>query len=482
LTKSKKAAILGTLFISVKQTIMFIQQAVNTIKKYNMLQPGEQVVIAVSGGADSVSLFYALLRIQPEWGLKLHVAHLNHMFRLEDAKHDAEFVRQLAQKHKLACSIERFDVPAYQRRHGLSPQAAARRIRYQFLNRVAEEIGAAKIALGHTADDQVETMLMRIIQGTGAHGLRGIPPRRKKYIRPLIETTRRQIEAYLEQEDISFRQDASNLSPKYLRNKIRLQLLPLLEREYNPNLREGLRQLAQILSAEEAWLEEYSRQILPRVTEQSASTVCLKLEAFNQQPLAVKRHILRWAVGQVKGDLNRINFTHVEQLLALAGTERGHKILHLPQQIVARKGYQTLELTRQTELGEPIHYDYALTVPGITAIPHLQLEIEARLLEHSELSTYPQGNEVALDWDKIRLPLSIRNRRPGDRFSPLGISGVQKLKTFFIDHKIPLSERDRIPLVVSGEEILWVAGLRINERYKIGSSTTQVLWLQLKEI
>jgi tRNA(Ile)-lysidine synthase len=221
-----------------------IQQSLNTIIRYKLLQPGEHVLIAISGGADSVALLHALLNLKTKWGLKLHLAHLNHMFRAKAAEMDAEFVRGLAQEKNLTYTIESFDVPAYQRRHKLSPQAAARKIRYQFLNRVAEKIGAHKIALGHTADDQVETVLMRLVQGTGSCGLQGIPPQRDRYIRPLIETSRRQIEDFLKQDGISYCQDASNFSPKYLRNKIRLQLLPLLEREYNCNLRDGLMQLA----------------------------------------------------------------------------------------------------------------------------------------------------------------------------------------------------------------------------------------------
>jgi tRNA(Ile)-lysidine synthase len=460
---------------------MFIRQIINTINKYHLLQPGELVGVAVSGGADSVALLHALMEIQPTWGIGLHLAHLNHMFRAEEAERDAEFVRQLAQKHKLPCSIERVDVPAYQHRHKLSPQAAARRLRYQFLNRVAEDTGAARIALGHTADDQAETMLMRILQGTGPQGLCGIPPRRQKYIRPLIETSRKQIETYLMRGGICFRQDASNLNPKYLRNKIRLQLIPLIQREYNPGLRNSLTQLARVLYAEDEWLEGYCRQLLPQIAECSSQMVSLRIAALNQQPPAIQRRILRWAISQLKGDLSRIRFSHIEELLQLTRSQRGHKTLNLPQQIVAQKGYQTLELTRLAKPGTPPCYDYTLAVPGVTAIPPLQLEIEARVINRSLLSDYPQRNQAGLDWDKIRTPLRIRNRRPGDRFHSLGMPADKKLKEFFIDQKIPLARRDRIPLLVSGGEVLWVAGLRINEHYKIEPGTKRVLWLQMKE-
>ncbi len=459
---------------------MFIQQVANTINKYNLFRQGERIVIAVSGGADSVALLYVLLGMQSEWGFKLHVAHLNHMFRAEEAFQDAEFVRQLAQKHKLSYSIEEFDVPAFKRRHKLSPQAAARRIRYEFLDKVAEKIKAGKIALGHNADDQAETMLMRILQGTGQEGLAGIPPQRGKYIRPLIETSRRQIEEFLKQATVPFRQDASNLSPKYLRNKLRLGLLPQLEQEYNPNLRNSLNQLAQILRAEAEWQNRHIEQLLPQIATSASQAVVLKLEAFRKQPLAVKRRILRWGIAQLKGDLDEINFSHIEQLLKLINAERGHKVLHLPQQIVAQKDYQTLSLKRQAATGTAPVYDYPLSIPGITAIPDLDMEIEAGIMERAKLSDYPAGNEAALDLDKLKQPLSIRNRRAGDRFFPQGAKGAKKLKSFFIDHKIHLDQRDRIPLLVSRAEIVWVAGYRINERYKIRDDTKQVLWLQIR--
>ncbi len=459
---------------------MFIQRIVTTINKYNMLKSGERIVIAVSGGADSVALLYVLLGMRLKWGFKLHLAHLNHMFRGEEAAQDAEFVRQLAQKHELPYSIEKFDVPAYKRRHKLSPQDAARRIRYQFLDKAATETGAAKIALGHTADDQAETMLMRILQGTGAEGLAGIPPQRGKYIRPLIETSRKQIEEFLKEGGIPFRQDASNLSPKYLRNKLRLQLLPQLEREYNPNLRNSLNQLAQIVRAEDEWQAGHIAQLLPQIVDSSSQAVSIRLEAFKKQPLAIKRRLLRWGINQLKGDLKGIGFPHIEQLLKLINSEQGYKELHLPGQIMAQKSYRRLTLTRQTETGAALSYDYSLNVPGISALPAINMEIEARIMEQSALSGYPAGNEAVLDFDKLKTPLSIRNRRAGDRFFPQGAVGAKKLKSFFIDHKTPLDQRDRIPLLVSADEIVWVCGYRISERYKISSDTKQVLWLKLR--
>jgi tRNA(Ile)-lysidine synthase len=194
--------------------------------------------------------------------------------------------------------------------------------------------------------------------------------------------------------------------------------------------------------------------------------------------------VLRWAIAEIKGDLNRISFTHIEQLLDLADGQRGCKTINLPQQIKAKKGYHTLELTRSAGAGTAGtgttgSSDYELAVPGLTLIPPLQLKIEAKIILRGQLLGYPKADEAALDWDKLNPPLRIRFRKPGDRFHPLGMQHNKKLQDLFIDLKVPAAQRDNIPLLTAGEEILWVAGIRISERYKITPHTKQVLWLRL---
>ncbi len=461
----------------------FIKQIIKTINKYNLLSGGECILIGISGGADSVALFYGLFALSSDWGFKLHLAHLNHMFRGRAADEDAEFVRKLADKHDIPCYIEAYDVPSYIKERKLSPQDAARRIRYRFFEEIAANIGADKIALGHHADDQAETMLMRIIQGAGSEGLSGIPVKREKYIRPLIETGRAQIKAYLGVHKISYRDDASNFSDKYLRNRIRLELLPLLKQKYNPAISSNLIRLAEILQADNECLADHVNTLLPELAGIDKEKISIDLRKFNAESISIRRYLLRTAIEKIKGDLRHINFKHIQELVELALGNLGHKQLNLPKHIYAYKDYNSLTISRSPVVKQGrLSYNYLLNIPGITLIPAIGLQIRAEIAQRCQLGAYPAGYQAVINYDKINMPLYVRNKKTGDRFFPLGASGSKKLKDFFIDQKIPAKKRADIPLIVCGDEIIWVAGVRICEQYKITPDTDKALWLSLEAV
>ena len=461
-----------------------IQYFYADLVRFRMVAPGDTVVVGVSGGADSVALLHLLYRLQDRCQIVLQVAHLNHMFRGAEAGADAALVERLALELDLPLTMESIDVPAYCSRLGLSPQAGARSVRYDFFSRVATVIGAARVALGHHADDQAETILLNFLRGTGIGGLGGMRPVRDKfYIRPLLGVRRREIEAYCHRQGLEYCLDTSNFKPTYTRNRVRLHLLPILEKQYNPSVVEALIRLSQICRDEDALLEEQARRIYAGLRiEKAGPVVVLERELFLSLAPAIQRRVLRQAWQQVAGKHQDLTYQHVEDMLELIGTGVTGAEVVLPCLIKARTGYGTIEFYRSGAGYQVPAYSYPLQVPGETRIPELGLSIVATLLPTQEIgdpAALP-SEVAALDYDRLPGTLTVRRRVPGDVFRPLGLGGTMKLKKFLNNQKIPARRRDGIPLVVSGQNLVWVAGVRLAEDYKLSSDTRRCLVLELK--
>jgi tRNA(Ile)-lysidine synthase len=460
-----------------------IQQVAEQIKKHGMVTGGETVVVGVSGGPDSVALLHILCRLKESLNIRLVVAHLNHCFRGAEADADARFVRELAEHLRLEAHVESRDVPAYCVERGISAQVAAREVRYSFLSEVAVKTGAAKVALGHHADDQAETILLHLIRGTGTGGLRGmLPVRDNFFIRPLLTVRRRDIEAYCRRHGLAVRHDSSNAQPKYLRNRVRLELAPLLEKNYNPNWVETVNRLGEILREEDEYLEQQADQVYRRIRlGPGGNTVRLNRERLLACPGALTRRVIRRAWAELCGDSGDLEFKHIDKVLEIIKGGGGRRQIALPRSVILISNYDLVELTldRKNE-GVPF-YQYCLKVPGITTIPETGVSIGAQVIPVHEAGD-PSGLgpcEALLDYDRLSRPLVVRRRLDGDRFAPLGLEGSVKLKKFFIDQKVPREVRDYIPLVVSGGDIVWVAGLRPGERWKITGDTTNCLRLYI---
>jgi len=337
-------------------TMMTIREKTKrTIERYNMLYSGETVLVGVSGGPDSMALLYLLMDIRNEYGIALKLAHLNHGFRKE-AVDEAEFVRKTAVSLGLPVIISSIDVPAIKERDGLSAQEAARKARYAFFAAAVEEAGASMVALAHTADDQAETVLMRLLRGSGPLGLSGIPPVRKIssqesgdrrqgpiIIRPLIECSRKEIEKYISERNIPFVTDSSNLKMDYMRNRVRMELLPFLE-GYNPNIKETLVRTADVARRDNEFLdmeaESAYQSLIPQPssfipTDNSGITLDFKL--LKKLPEAVSSRVIRKAIKAVKGDLKRVSFQHISDILSLMDYGEGKWSLHLPDVTVSRE-------------------------------------------------------------------------------------------------------------------------------------------------
>lgn len=465
------------------EVMPLVKRVAEQIKKHAMVAGGETVVAGVSGGPDSVALLHVLYRLRDQFNFRLVVAHLNHGFRGAEAEADAGFVADMAARLGLEAHIQTRNVPEYGARAGLSAQVAAREIRYSFLSEVALKTGAARVALGHHADDQAETILLHLLRGAGPGGLGGmLPVRENFYIRPLLTIRRRDIEAYCRYHNLPTRQDSSNLQAKYLRNRIRLELIPLLEERYNPNLAEALNRLGVICREEDEYLDRQAEKLFFQArVGTGGGGVALERDKLLQIPAAVLRRVIRRAWSEICGSRDDLAFGHIDQIMEIIKSGGGYRIINLPRGITCRTGYDVVEfaLGGEKEEQEVPFYQHRLKVPGITAIPEAGITMGARIVPAAEAGEPAAlgADEVLLDYHRLSMPLVVRRRMPGDRFTPLGLGGSMKLKKFFIDHKVPRRLRDCLPLVVSGADIVWVAGLRPGDKWKVTAETTTCLHL-----
>ncbi len=459
-----------------------LDQVRKTIKSYQMLAPGDRVLVAVSGGVDSVVLLYLLKELQPELKLTLAVAHFDHAIRPDSAQ-DADFVRKLARALKLRFYTERADVPAYAQAHKISVEVAARTLRYQFLEKTAQAHSYTKIALGHTLNDQAETLLMRLLRGSGLEGLAGIPPVRPaphcQYVRPLIETTREQIEAFAKVHKLRWREDITNYDTTILRNKIRHKLIPML-REYNPNLIEALGRTARLLGQAAQHLEGEADQALRMLLcDKQPDELALDLKRFVRLPHYLQALVLRRAVFTLDAQ-SELEAAHSEAVLSWAA-RRGEGEISLPGGVrVLRRHNQFIITMRPTPI--PKRFEYLLTVPGETLLAEIGWRFTTVLSSRSRArSSKPKEKlRILIDADKIQGGLRVRNRRPGDRITLPG--GTKKLQDFFVDRKIPREARDTIPLICDANALIWIVGEAVNAAYRVTAQTRQTIEITAEQI
>jgi tRNA(Ile)-lysidine synthase len=445
-----------------------------TVSRYHMVARGDRVVVAVSGGADSACLLDVLHRLEGALDMTLTVAHFDHGLRPEADNYETEFVRDLAASLHLNVVVKKADPP-------LDPGSAsleekARELRYGFLREVKEGCGAQNIATGHTLNDQAETVLMRLLRGSGPAGLSGIRPvRRNGIIRPLIELTREEILSYLRQRQLEYVTDASNFEPTYLRNRIRLNLLPQLK-TYQPRIIEILGRTADIARADNRWLDEQAKTWISEWGEMSSDGAILPISGFSELPEALKNHVVREALKITTGSLRRIGLAHIEAIKRLTSSGRPQARVTLPDGLLIRRVYGRIIFSKG---GSPPADTYRCFIER-TGTFHIDALGCTLTLEEMETGSSLQDLEAgpwtaSLDADRIVFPLMLRNFRPGDRFIPLGMKGHKKLKDFFVDMKIPSDARSRIPVLAQGDQLVWVCGLRMDDRFKVTPSTRRVL-------
>jgi tRNA(Ile)-lysidine synthase len=450
-------------------------------RREGLFMTGDRVLAAVSGGPDSVALLHLLVRLAPELGLDLGVAHFDHGLRGEDSRADAVFVADLARRLRLPCHQGRGQVRDAARRDQVSLQMAARKLRLQFLQDTRRGHGYARLALGHTADDQVELFWLRLLRGAGLEGLKGMwPATPEGLVRPLLAVGKAVLLAWLDQETLPYRLDASNLSRAYLRNRLRLDLLPHLTRGYNPRLAQTIWRTQSLLQDDERLLARDTAAAWDRVAERlAADCFALDLNRFFRLEPALQRRLLRAGVARLGADVT-LTAPQVASLLALAGSERSGGLISL-----GKEG-ETVQVARA---GAVLHIMAALPDPSpeVTLLPDCPAEVESPAGWRWQMSrrAYRSGApwpppEVAwLNPGRVSFPLTVRTWQPGDRFWPQGAPGPKKLQDFLVDAKIPRWLRPHIPLLTAAGEIVWVAGLRLADPVKLLPGSREVLEITL---
>jgi len=454
----------------------FKDKVKNIIEKYNMLTGGETVLVALSGGPDSVALLSVLKELQSEYRLTLLAVYIDHGLRPNEVGREIEFCQNLCRDLSVSFSSLKIKPEELAQLKGLSLQEAARILRYEALKAEALRVEADRIATGHHGTDQAETLLLNLIRGSGMKGLSGIPPVRGIIIRPLIELHREDIEAYLKEKGLRFVIDSSNLQEHYLRNRLRKQLIPILK-QFNPAVMDTLMRTAEILRQENDFIEiQVNKTLIRLISRKTDKRIELFLSPLEAMDRVILRRALRRAIDEVRG-LRGITFNHIESIIEFIYNAKTGDRLYLPGGYRVIKSYSTLLITSE----QPVRIkDREVKLPGETEIQEAMLVITASISEN--VQGYGDGKwEVVLDLDTIELPLRVRARKQADEFFPFGLGGRKKLHDFFIDEKVPRDERDSVPLIVSADDkIVWVVGYRIDDRFKVTSSTKRFLRLVAK--
>lgn len=439
---------------------MLVEFVEKKLRQEQLVQAGQSVAVALSGGRDSVCLLHILKELAPRLPFRLSAVHIHHGLRTE-ADADEAFCRQLCQSWQIPLQVYRVDVPSRVRETGETVEEAARVLRYEAFETLIREQGAERIALAHHQQDQAETVLLHLLRGSALTGLCGMQPRRLPYIRPLLEVPRAEIEAYISRHGLSYVEDASNQDTAYRRNHIRRQLLPLLQQEYNPEIVRTLAQMAAQLQEEEAYLES----LVPEVPADG-----LSVEWLHRYPINLQKRILRrWL--KEKGLRQDVQQIHVQKLLDLAKGQTGRS-LSLPKGLTVEKTYDILNIHRSIP-NPALSQGVPVLSQGFPSFTMEWIPIQRARQEWDSPDVVPAlPEEKWLRADELRQPV-WRTRRPGDYIMAAG--GRKKLKDFMIDEKIPRAERESLPLLADGAHVLWVYGYRISDGVKITQNTQRVL-------
>lgn len=463
-----------------------LERVKQTIEKHQLLSGGEKVTVAVSGGPDSIALLHALTSLSTTYRLDLSAVHVNHQLRGEESDADAEYVQTCCQDWKIPCHVVSMDVKAMHSEDKGNLQALARTLRYQAFHRVASQFGANHLALAHHADDQVETVLMRLIRGTGPSGLAGIPICREwkglRLIRPLWEIWRTEVEDYCKMQGLTPRQDRSNRDRRYTRNRIRLDLIPQLK-AYNPRVQHRLFQLSQIVQDEEHfWMKMVEKELEATLIHRNEREMVLDVSSLLKRDIALQRRMIKLILNYLvcEEDQEEITLNSVERILNLATQADPSAQVPLFGGYRAEREYWKLRIVKLSDTMESTENTHCapviLPIPGNVSFPVGWI----RVWVDDRMSLDPADHRAVFDCDRLDLPLVARSRKPGERITPLGLGGSKKVKDVLIDAKIPRRLRAGIPLVLSGEQVIWIPGVCRSDIAGVTDQTRRFLYLEWK--
>ena len=450
------------------------KMVLKNIIDYDLIFPGDNIVIGLSGGPDSMALLYCLLEARKSLEFNLIIAHVNHGVRGDEAFADQKFVESKAKELNILHYSKSVDMVQYGKDKGITAEEAGRELRYGFFREILKNHGGGKIAVAHNKNDQAETLLMRIMRGTGLDGLKGMDFKVGDIIRPILNINRFDIEEYIKKNNIETVLDKTNLLPIYSRNKVRLELIPYIEENFNPNLINALWRLSQISNLDSSFLENTAKEKYDNIMKSEiGGKVILDIDLFCKEDKSIQQRVIRISLEKVSLSLQGFSEQHIIDInnLTLLGTG---KKLNLPNGIIVSKNYDELIFQKENE---EVLKDFKCELKfGHNQFTNICYTLNIQLLDIEGISSIKMGRYVkCFDYDKIKGSLSIRNRNTGDRFHPFGMNGSKKLKDYFIDEKINKDIRKEIPLLIDDENILWVVGYRTSDLYKITNDTKKVL-------
>ncbi|EHL15783.1 tRNA lysidine(34) synthetase TilS [Peptoanaerobacter stomatis] len=461
---------------------MLIYSVKETIERENLIKNGDKILVALSGGPDSICLLDILVKLREEYNLTIYAAHLNHRIRGVDAQKDALYCSEVCEKDGVIFFLKSEDVPALAKEKGKSIEDMARQVRYTMLFDIKQKLGIDKIAVAHNLDDQAETVLMKLLRGSGMQGLRGMDYIRDDgIIRPLLDIYKYDILQYCEENYLNPRIDKTNFEDEYTRNKIRLNLIPYLEKNYSSNIKQILSRTANIIREDYNFIENVAKENYELIKSyQDDNETVLDIELLKNIDKSIKRRIVRMAIISILKDLDNIETVHINDIIELMDKDNG-KMLNLPRGLKVYVNYGKLTFTLKEKVIEEKKYSYKINLNGYTRVDELNLTVISNIISKQECLRYPTTKYAkAFDYSKIQGDLVIRNRENGDKINAIGLKGTKKIKDILIDKKIPAEERYMYPIFSDDNGILWLFGYRIAEDYKIDESTDKVVRIQLK--
>ena len=446
---------------------MVFEKVLSTINKHNLIESGDKIVIGISGGPDSVCLLHILSRLKDKLDIELYAAHLNHQIRGIEAQKDALYVSEICDEMGITYFLKSIDVPKYCKDNSLSIEEGARKLRYEMFDEIKKRTKSNKIAIGHNLNDQAETVLMRIMRGTGLQGLRGIEYARENgVIRPLLDIERKDIEEYCKVHNLNPRIDESNLENIYTRNKIRLELIPYMTDNFNTNLIESIVRMSNSLRSDSDYIEAEAESKFKDICKVTSDTVDIKINGFSKLHNAIKVRVLRKGIKSILGDTNFIDQKHIEDVLEFESESKINKMLTLPRGVFVYRKQDCITLT---------------TNNGFVKIKETNIIIETQTMT---IDRYKNGKvdkmSKGFDLNKIKGGMVVRSRQQGDKIKLAG--GSKKIKDLFIDLKIPREERCKVPVIADEQGILQVGKYKSSENYKIDEKTKEVLKVTFKNL
>lgn len=453
------------------------KKVMSYIKDNNLIKSGDKVLVALSGGPDSVCLLNILYNLKDELNIEIGAAHLNHLLRDEDAFKDEEYVKTLCKSLNIDYFVKRVDINRYSKYKRVSSEMAGREARYNFFDDILKNEGYTKIATAHNANDQAETILFRLMRGSGIEGLCGIKKSRDKVIRPILCLSRKEVEEYIDKNNLKPRIDKTNFEKIYNRNKIRLDIIPYIKENFNEDIIQTLNRMSVLLQKDNEFIENSARSLYEKYCIETLNYFIIKKDMFRKEDAIVTR-VIRYALTNFSKTHYDFEMKHIYEICHLAKNSSG-KSIDLPNKIYAENIYGDIYIKERININNIDSTQEILlkkdNVDG-KGILFNNRNIEFKLLKNDANLNLNQSSLIKyFDFDKISNVISLRNRKNGDKMVPFGMKGSKKIKDLFIDMKIPKEERDCIPLLCFDGNISWIVGMRISEEYKVTNKTKNIL-------